>query len=372
MADYEVDYSEVMGKKVECIPECGLCCLCQPEVLPNERLFFEKNHPKALVKSRPPGSYSALAMKKGKGSCVFLNNRRCDVYENRTSYCKQFPYHIYVGDKVKVELDLSCRGAWTGRGSDAFSEAQEIVQRADPRIRQATVEAAAVYKEFYSNCKETGVMGSSSELRMSVANNLAKFTDMEYLGDVMEASMMEACMTLPSVKKGTAELHEIEEAAMVAAMESMATNDAFVAPVYCDENWNWNIFMANESKNRIDWVLLNEDGDTEDKGHSKIDEIRIKPLSAGGDKILSDYVLILNKRESFMGSVFSLIDSNDYEDSMANAYYGCISTAILDVLWRASMLDHFMKTGMGEKGIREAIIYYDMDRLDAPAIGAFV
>ena len=75
---------------------------------------------------------------------------------------------------------------------------------------------------------------------------------------------------------------------------------------------------------------------------------------------------------SFMGSVFSLIDYNEYEDDMANAYYGCLSTTILDVMWRASMLDHFTGTGMGAEGIKETIIFYDMDRLDAPAIGAFV
>ena len=34
--------------------------------------------------------------------------------------------------------------------------------------------------------------------------------------------------------------------------------------------------------------------------------------------------------------------------------------------------DHFFGFGMGAEGIREAIIFYDMDRLDAPTIGAFV
>ena len=57
---------------------------------------------------------------------------------------------------------------------------------------------------------------------------------------------------------------------------------------------------------------------------------------------------------------------------MANAYYGSVAVSALDLLWRASMMDHFMGTGMGADGIREAIIFYDMDRLDAPAIGAFI
>ena len=41
-------------------------------------------------------------------------------------------------------------------------------------------------------------------------------------------------------------------------------------------------------------------------------------------------------------------------------------------MWRAALLDRFFGTGFGARGIKEAIIFYDMDRLDAPAIGAFV
>ena len=81
---------------------------------------------------------------------------------------------------------------------------------------------------------------------------------------------------------------------------------------------------------------------------------------------------ILNGRDSFMGSVFATMDENGYEDDMTNSYYGCLSVTVMDLLWRMSMLDHFMGTGTGADGMREAIIFYDMDRLDAPTIGAFV
>jgi hypothetical protein len=57
---------------------------------------------------------------------------------------------------------------------------------------------------------------------------------------------------------------------------------------------------------------------------------------------------------------------------MANTYYGSLAVTIMDLLWRASLLDHFFGFGMGAECIREAIIFYDMDRLDAPTIGAFV
>ena len=372
MADHEVDYSEVLGKKAECMDGCGLCCLCQPEVLGEERHFFEKNHSRSLVRSKGPEPYLALALKKGRGSCVFLNGRRCSVYDNRPTYCRQFPYHIYVGDKVKVELDLSCRGVWTGKGADAEAEAKEIVLRADGRIKRAVKEAGEVYSEFYHNCKEAGVMGDPSAIRRSVSENLDKFTDLAYISKVMEMTLMEPVMTLESIKEGPADLEGINEAAASAAMESMATDDPVDAPVYCDEEWNWNIFLADSLAGKIDLILLDDGGDLVKKGTAKAAEIEIKPLEPDGIKVLKEYISILNQRESFLGNVFSLMDATGYEDNMANAYYGCLSTTILDLMWRASLIDHFTGTGMGEKGIREAIIFYDMDRLDAPTIGAFV
>jgi len=372
MVNPEIDYSEVIGKKAECPEGCGLCCLCQPEVLIEERHFFEKNYSKSLVRSKGPEPYLALALKKGRGSCVFLSGRRCSVYNSRPTYCRQFPYHIYVGDKIKIELDLSCRGVWTGKGADAGAEAEEIVLKADARIKKAVKEAGEVYSEFYRNCKEAGVGGDPAKIRESVSGNLDSFTDLAYIGKVMEATMMEPVVALENIKEGPADLEEINGAAMEAAMESMAADDPVNAPVYCDEGGNWNIFIADMMSGKIDWMVLDDGGDLTKKGTVKAADIRIKPLELEGTAVLREYISVLNQRESFLGNVFSLMDATDYEDDMANAYYGCLSTTILDLLWRASLIDHFMGTGMGGRGIREAIIFYDMDRLDAPAIGAFV
>lgn len=373
LADYEVDYSDIVGRKVECPEGCGLCCLCQPEVLPEERLFFRENHPDKLVMSKGPEPYLALAMKKGCGSCAFLSNgtRKCQIYDHRTAYCRQYPYHIYVSDKVKVELDLSCRGVWTGNGNDAIIEAKDIVARADRRIKAALTESRSVYDQFYANCKEAGVLSDQSILRMTVSENLNNFTDLGYISKVMELSEIEPVMTLDNIQREIRpDMIELELAARESALESMATKDPLNAPVYCDENWNWNIFMAQDEK--MTWNVLTDSGELEEKGSVYVSDIPLKPLDEEGAKVLADYIEILNGRDSFMGSVFSLMDYNDYEDDMANAYYGCLSTTILDLMWRASMLDHFTGCGMGAKGMKEAIIFYDMDRLDAPTIGAFV
>ena len=367
----DIDYSELVGKRVECIPECGLCCLCQPEVLPSESEFFRRNHPTALVRNKYPEDHLALALKKGRGSCVFLNGRRCSVYSQRPTYCRQFPYHFYVGERIKIELDLSCRGIWTGRGVDAVTDVKPMVDAADRRLMDALREASAVYREFYSNCRDAGVMGDVSEIRAAVSRHIDHFTDMRFIGNVMDASFEEPVMSLDAVPKDRdVDMDELENAAREAALGSMTSQDPLSVPVYCDEGWKWNIFTA--SGNRIDWKVIDDDGDIYDKGRADPSEIPLMPPEPSGSEVLRDYLRILNQRDSMLGNTFSMMDEWGYEDDMNNTYYGAMSVTVLDIIWRASMLTHFMGTGMSARGIREAVIFFDMDRLDAPTIGAFV
>ena len=371
LPDYEVDYSEIVGKLVSCPEECGMCCLCQPEVLPEERPFFKKNYPQFLVRTKGPNPYNALALKKGCGSCVFLENRRCKVYNHRTAYCRQFPYHLYASDRIKVELDLSCRGAWNGTGNDAVTEAKALVKAAEPRIEQALSESKEVYREFFANCKEAGVYQDPSMLRMTVAENASMFSDLGYLSRIMDMSTIEPIMAIAGIRPETQlDMDSLEEAGRDLAMDSMSSSDPLSVPVYCDKDWNWNMFMA--ANGRIEWSVMDDAGDLQHKAFADAEKIKLKVPDADGRKVLIDYVNTLNQRDSFMGSVFSIMDMNDYEDDMTNSYFGSMAVTVMDLLWRMSMLDHFMGTGVGAEGVREAIIFYDMDRLDAPTIGAFV
>ena len=369
--DFEIDYSEVAGRLVECPPECGMCCLCQPEVLPDERPFFRKNHPSALVRSRGPEPYTALALKKGRGSCVFLNGRRCSVYQHRPTYCRQFPYHLYASDRLQVELDLSCRGAWTGKGASALDEASMIVSSAEGRIAEALEQSKAVYSEFYANCREAGVMADPSGLRMSVSENLGMFSDLSYLGKIMDMSQIEPIMSVRGIQPDRQpDMKGLTEVGMEAAMESMSSEDPLSVPVYCDPQWNWNMFMAVDGT--IEWMVMDDEGELHHKAFVDADAVELRVPDQSGEAVLRDYISVLNGRDSFMGSVFCTMDENGYEDDMTNSYYGCLSVTVMDLMWRMSLLDHFMGTGCGADGMREAIMFFDMDRLDAPAIGAFV
>ncbi|MGD0818355.1 MAG: hypothetical protein ABR986_08175, partial [Methanomassiliicoccales archaeon] len=55
-----------------------------------------------------------------------------------------------------------------------------------------------------------------------------------------------------------------------------------------------------------------------------------------------------------------------------NVFLGVLSTSVLDLIWRASLIAHVKGTKLDGEGVREGVIYYDMDRLDGPSIGAFI
>ena len=140
-----------------CYEECGLCCLCQAEVLPEEVPFFKKNYPKNIVQKTEPHRYTALALKNKEGPCIFLApNRRCTIYNNRPHYCRQFPFHLYSGDRIQVELDLSCRGVWGKTGEDALVVGANMVSDHIDELREYLAQSKEVYQEFEVNCKDAG------------------------------------------------------------------------------------------------------------------------------------------------------------------------------------------------------------------------
>jgi len=137
-------------------------------------------------------------------------------------------------------------------------------------------------------------------------------------------------------KESGPQVNGIEEAARESALGSMTSEDPLSVPVYCDEKWQWDLFMA--SGNRIEWKILDDDGDIKDEGKFDSKDVPFSVPDAAGSEVMKEYISILNQRDSFAGNVFCMMD----------------------------------EIGKGSSGIREAMIFFDMDRLDAPTIGAFV
>jgi hypothetical protein len=153
-------------------------------------------------------------------------------------------------------------------------------------------------------------------------------------------------------------------------MDSLTCGSAFDAPVYCDEKGGWNIFMAESG--RLVHRVLDEDGGLKEVGKIDPTSFKLLPPEGDGAALMIRYLGMLNQRDCLLGSAYAIHDENGYEDEVENVYLGVLATAAVELIWRMNLLDKVFHVGRGVRGVREAIIYYDMDRLDAPSIGAFV
>ncbi|MFA5313488.1 MAG: YkgJ family cysteine cluster protein [Methanomassiliicoccales archaeon] len=371
--NYQVDLSELEGRKFTCLDGCGLCCLCQPELLEQEVTYFKRNHPDHLVAKKQPHKHFALSLKKKVGSCAFLNSRRCDVYNIRPHYCRQFPFHIYVGSRVQVELDLSCRGVWVDKGEDCMSAGARLISDNETTIRPTYEKADEVYRQFFKNCLDMECDCRPNDLRTGISKVTGSMSDLAFISSLLEASAEEEKVDLATFKPthlDTKRSKELEEAATEAAMDSLGSPDPFNAPIYCAEDNGWNMFRFEDDT--IERYMLSDDGDLDHISSIDPSTVVLKEPTASGKKVMQNYVAMLNRRDSLMGNAFYLMDDYAYEDYVANIYYGVLATSVLEVLWRSSLISQVFGTELDARGIREGIMYYDMDRLDAPTIGAFM
>ncbi|WP_019177703.1 YkgJ family cysteine cluster protein [Methanomassiliicoccus luminyensis] len=369
--DLDVDMSELEKRRFTCDEKCGLCCLCQAELLPHEVDLFKRSYPNRIVMKDRPHRHVALALKKGEGPCDFLlQNRRCSIYKDRPHYCRQFPFHMYLGTRVQVELDLSCRGVWTDQGEDALVAGGQLVAENAEALRRTLQESRAVYREFEANCKEAGIYRPAEALRRDLAPQIPRFADVQYLARVLDLSAEEEEMEIPGDAGPEYPRRELEGSAMETGLESLSAEDVYSAPVYCDPVGRWNIFLAQDGG--VEWSVMNDDGGLTPV--RTIDPAQVKLLAPEGQglDVFTSYMRTLNARDSALGYAYYLVDDYGYEDFVANTYNGTMATAALDLLWRASLIAHVRGGKLDRQGMIEGIIAYDMDRLDAPTIGAFL
>jgi Fe-S-cluster containining protein len=49
-------------------------------------------------------------MVKEKGSCIFLSNNRCKIYEHRPLICRFYPFTMAEKDEYIFQVDNKCKG----------------------------------------------------------------------------------------------------------------------------------------------------------------------------------------------------------------------------------------------------------------------
>lgn len=377
----EIDYSEVDGRSYRCIEGCALCCLCQPELLPDEEARFRKEPRLAEGVSEshisPDVRGAAIKLRGAHGSCYFLRDKRCTIYQDRPHFCRAFPISVFVGWRVQLNANLSCRGMDMD-GEKLGDLARGLVSEyGQKRLENEVAEARQVFADFVRNTRDTWTAQSFSSVRGAGNALLDELVDEVGLSRLMTyAEHGRTKQNAPAndisrlVRRTEAEA-DIDERALIDGTELFDLPDLSLLPIYIDEGNSWRIFRLVGKE--IVGYMLQEDGSTREFARTNPGDIELMPLEPSGRSAMKRYLGLANARDCFLGHAAYLTDMEGYEFNFAQTYLGALANNSLDLWWRTSFLAKLAgKASLGEKEVREGIVFFDMDLLDLPTIGAFI
>ena len=377
----ETDLSELQGRTYRCIDGCALCCLCQPELLPEEEEKFRTDPVlREGVTDRhisPDVKGAAIKLKGAHGSCHFLRDKRCTVYDDRPHFCRAFPVNVFVGWRVQLNANLSCRGI--GLPGERLEDIGKDLLGwfGGERLVSETAAAGKVFSEFIRNCRDAAVSQSFSSLRESgkllgdeLTDELGLSRLLAYAEAGRTAQNLPARDVVRRVRRTEPEA-DIEGRALIDGTELFDLPDLSLLPIYVDEQLTWRIFKL-VGKEIVEYVL-SEDGRIDERSRTNPSDVELIPMNLGAKAALKDYMGIVNSRDCFLGHAAYLCDSENYDFNLAQVYLGALANNALDLWWRSSFLAHLKgKDELGPAEIREGTVFFDMDLLDLPTIGAFI
>jgi len=377
----DIDFSELEGRSYSCIDGCALCCLCQPELLPDEERKL-RNDPR-LVEAisgkhiSPDVRGAAIKLRGEHGACYFLDKKRCGIYADRPHFCRSFPISVFVGWRVQLNVNLSCRGIGLA-GEPLRKLGQEIMTGFDERtLYDEFSSARRVFSDFNSNMREARIAQSVQSVRdaaqtvvgdLSDAIGLSKILTYAENGNTRQNSSANDIVRL--ARKSEAEAN-LEERAVIDGTELFDLPEKSMLPVYISERLDWRIFQLVDKE--IVGYNLSEDGKIEEMSRTDPSDVELLPIGEDGARIFKEYFSTVNRRDCFLGHAAHLCDLEGYEFNFAQVYLGTMATNALDLWWRSSFLASLEgRERLDLREIREGIVFFDMDLLDLPTIGAFI
>ncbi|MGQ9587767.1 MAG: YkgJ family cysteine cluster protein [Thermoplasmata archaeon] len=380
-AGIDMDLSELRGRTYRCVDGCALCCLCQPELLPDEETKFRKTTALAEgVAERhisPEVKGAAIKLRGAHGACHFLKDRRCRIYQDRPHFCRSFPLNVFVGWRIQVNANLSCRGiGLNGEGLEDFGR-RLLSEYGEDRLRSELREARAVYAQFIKNCRDAWVAQSFSSVRAvgeALSDELLDTVGLSRLLTYAEQARTAQNASPKSVVRQVRRTEpetDVSERALIDGTELFDLPDLSLLPIYIDERFTWKLFKL-VGKEIVGYVLA-EDGATEEFSRTSPSEVDLLPMDSRARASMKEYLGLVNSRDCFMGHAAYLCDSEGYAYNLAQVYLGALAKNSIDLWWRSSFLAAIDgKDCLGEKEIKEGIVFFDMDLLDLPTIGAFI
>lgn len=377
----DIDFSELEGRSYSCIDGCALCCLCQPELLPDEERKL-RNDPR-LVEAisgkhiSPDVRGAAIKLRGEHGACYFLDKKRCGIYADRPHFCRSFPISVFVGWRVQLNVNLSCRGIGLA-GEPLRKLGQEIMTGFDERtLYDEFSSARRVFSDFNSNMREARIAQSVQSVRdaaqtvvgdLSDAIGLSKILTYAENGNTRQNSSANDIVRL--ARKSEAEAN-LEERAVIDGTELFDLPEKSMLPVYISERLDWRIFQLVDKE--IVGYNLSEDGKIEEMSRTDPSDVELLPIGEDGARLFKEYFSTVNRRDCFLGHAAHLCDLEGYEFNFAQVYLGTMATNALDLWWRSSFLASLEgRERLDLREIREGIVFFDMDLLDLPTIGAFI
>ncbi len=378
---FEVDFSELEGRTYRCIDACALCCLCQPELLPEEEMKFSSEPRLAEGVSKkhisPEVSGAAIKLRGAHGSCYFLKDKRCTIYLDRPHFCRSFPVNVFVGWRIQLNANLSCRGLGLPGESLGTVGADLIAKYGSDRLAHELKDANRVFTDFVRNTRDAWVSQSFSSVRHAGHALLEELSDEIGLSKILtyaeagQTRQNASPMDLARLARKTEAEADIEERALIDGTELFDLPDLSLLPVYIDSALTWRIFRL-VGKDIVGFVL-SEDGGISESSRTNPSDISLTPMSSDGRSAFKEYLSLVNNRDCFLGHAAYLLDAEGYEFNFGQVYLGALATNAIDLWWRSSFLASLAdRHELGAQEIREGIIFFDMDLLDLPTIGAFI
>jgi len=377
----EIDLTELRGRTYKCIDNCALCCLCQPELLPDEERRFRAS---PLLSEAVTDQHiskevrgAAIKLRGAHGACWFLKDRKCGTYADRPHFCRAFPINVFVGWRVQLNANLSCRGMDLP-GEDLEKAGKDILSEyGEKKLSEELATARKVFADFVKNSRDAWVAQSFSSVRDAGTALSDELVDEVGLGRMMTygeqgrtAQNAPARDIIRQVRRTESEA-DIHERALIDGTELFDLPDLSLLPVYIDDELTWRIFRLVDKT--IVGYVLSEDGSTKEFSRVDPSEVELLPMSQSARIAAKKYMELMNSRDCFLGHAAYLCDSENYDYNFAQVYLGALANNSLDLWWRSSFLAHLNgRPELDEEDIKEGIVFFDMDMLDLPTIGAFI
>ncbi len=385
----EIDSAELKGHAFRCIDGCGLCCLCQPELLPDETKFFlsVEQLRNSVTRSSIDNSKRALSMFSSGGPCTLLKDRKCTIYGNRPHFCRAFPVHNHLMWRIQLTADMSCRGVWRdwrGTVPEGYEDLEsyglrELHTYHEGQLGKELREADEVYRSFRDNSMERGIWTDHAILRSKAGDMIREgyFSSVIGLGRILAAAedsrdrdveFTASLRTVGTERSETSALSVMEE-----LLDELLSIDRIQEmPIFVDGNLDWRLFrQGTHGPKSVTKLRLGERGGVTEEGEFQLNARDII-VSQEGSASMSEFAALTNRRDVFLGFVYYLTDDGDYETDIETTYMENLAVTQLDLMVRSALAHPSGAGRLGRDEIADGVVFIDMDIHDAPTIGSVI